>query len=185
MISSRGRPAADRPGRARCRSGGEGTGRDTARRRRPGGARRARRLLGLASLSLAAVLLLGVPSAVAGDEAPAEGGERGALLYRIHCSNCHGPEGRGDGPMADVLTVAPADLTRLAVDADGTLPRERIRSAIDGRRTVDGHGRREMPVWGLAFQELGKDSDQEREVQARLDDLVAHLATLQEPREDE
>lgn len=184
MITSMGRARSDGSGCEVRRRGGQERGRAAPAPWHRGGAGLPRQLLGLAALTAAAVLLLGASAAVAGDEPPAEGAERGALLYRIHCSNCHGPEGRGDGAMADVLTVAPADLTRLAVDAAGTLPRERIRSAIDGRRAVRGHGRREMPVWGLGFQELGKDSDQEAEVQARLDDLVVYLGTLQEPRED-
>ncbi len=32
-------------------------------------------------------------------------------LYAVNCSRCHGPEGRGDGPDADVLGVALPDFT--------------------------------------------------------------------------
>lgn len=35
----------------------------------------------------------------------------GASLYRIHCANCHGPAGRGDGPASAGLLQPPADLT--------------------------------------------------------------------------
>lgn len=35
----------------------------------------------------------------------------GAALYRTHCAQCHGPQGRGDGPAAAGLARPPADLT--------------------------------------------------------------------------
>jgi putative copper export protein/mono/diheme cytochrome c family protein len=35
----------------------------------------------------------------------------GAALYRIHCVECHGPAGRGDGPASAGLLQRPADLT--------------------------------------------------------------------------
>jgi mono/diheme cytochrome c family protein/uncharacterized membrane protein len=35
---------------------------------------------------------------------------RGAALYAEHCAACHGPEGHGDGPVAQGLATKPADL---------------------------------------------------------------------------
>lgn len=35
----------------------------------------------------------------------------GASLFRIHCTECHGPGGRGDGPASAGLLQRPADLT--------------------------------------------------------------------------
>jgi copper resistance protein D len=35
----------------------------------------------------------------------------GASLYRVHCANCHGLTGRGDGPASAGLLQRPADLT--------------------------------------------------------------------------
>ncbi|MCC6139682.1 MAG: cytochrome c [Nitrospira sp.] len=37
---------------------------------------------------------------------------RGKALYRNHCATCHGQTGRGDGPAAASLRVAPADFHR-------------------------------------------------------------------------
>ena len=37
--------------------------------------------------------------------------ERGAKLYGVYCSVCHGPRGHGDGPVAFMLRTPPADLT--------------------------------------------------------------------------
>ena len=134
--------------------------------------------LAVAALGL---LLLAVPGAAGSDTGAAV--ERGEVSYRVYCLNCHGVEARGDGPMAEVLKVRPADLTRLRTEADGTFPREELREVIDGRRDVLGHGRREMPIWGLAFRERGRDSDQEAEVRARIDDLLAFLESIQVPEE--
>ncbi len=35
--------------------------------------------------------------------------ELGRELYAQHCSSCHGPQGRGDGPLAAGLPIAPSD----------------------------------------------------------------------------
>jgi mono/diheme cytochrome c family protein len=34
---------------------------------------------------------------------------QGQALYEVHCIGCHGPEGRGDGPLAANLPVQPAN----------------------------------------------------------------------------
>ena len=41
---------------------------------------------------------------------------RGAALFGTHCSPCHGPTGRGDGPTAAALDGPAADLTADHVD---------------------------------------------------------------------
>lgn len=73
--------------------------------------------------------------------------ESGAALYRRFCASCHGLDGRGDGPVADVLRVRPPDLTRLK-----SSPAELMRQ-IDGRREIRAHGTAQMPVWGEVFEE--------------------------------
>jgi mono/diheme cytochrome c family protein len=104
---------------------------------------------------------------------------RGEILYRVHCASCHGKSGEGDGPMAEVLRVGPADLTRIAQRAGGTFPAEDVEAAIDGRTEIRGHGTREMPVWGLTFLDRGRDTPQQGEVAAELRALVRHLRLLQ------
>ena len=130
-----------------------------------------------AVLILAAVL---APSARSeGSDASFRQDSRGALLYRIHCQNCHGEGGRGDGPMAKLLTVSPSDLTRIRPSDDGEFPADKIRLVIDGRTDVRAHGTREMPVWGLTLQQSDRDSAQEDETSARIDDLVTYLESIQ------
>lgn len=129
-------------------------------------------LLALASLAAAVPLSQG-----AGSE-PKERTARGAQAYRIYCASCHGIAGEGNGPMAQSLTMQPADLTRIS-ERYGTFPEDRIAAAIDGRAPVLSHGPSTMPVWGLSFQDAGKDRNQEREVQERIRDLVAYLKSIQ------
>lgn len=39
--------------------------------------------------------------------------QKGAELFKSHCSVCHGDEGKGDGPYANKLSPAPANLQDL------------------------------------------------------------------------
>jgi mono/diheme cytochrome c family protein len=68
--------------------------------------------------------------------------------FRNSCAACHGAEGKGDGPMAVLLTVKPPDLTVLAEKNQGNFPFSQVMRIIDGRAAVGAHGPREMPIWG-------------------------------------
>jgi mono/diheme cytochrome c family protein len=158
----------------------------TCREPTPAGSRPA--AAAVAAALAAAALLASAPApsrASAATQSPEHAIDRGALLYRIHCANCHGDGGEGDGPMAEVLTERPPDLTRLPRTAEGGFPADEVRAAIDGREAILSHGRQEMPVWGLTFQQRGRDTDQEAEVRGRIDDLIAFLRSIQEPSADD
>ena len=71
----------------------------------------------------------------------------GRALYINACAGCHGAEGTGDGPVAELLSVPVADLTRLASRNDGAFPRLEVIHVIDGRTGVRAHGG-PMPVFG-------------------------------------
>ncbi|MHC4490558.1 MAG: c-type cytochrome, partial [Planctomycetota bacterium] len=64
------------------------------------------------------LLLLSVTGTLVlpGRGGPAQAGkgdkDRGAQLYAKHCAICHGPQGRGDGPAAYLLSPKPRDFTR-------------------------------------------------------------------------
>lgn len=72
--------------------------------------------------------------------------------YELHCAACHGPRGRGDGEMAELLVVAPTDLTRIADDAGGAFPFWRIYKVIEGREPVKGHETFQMPLFDNRFR---------------------------------
>ncbi|MBI4769611.1 MAG: cytochrome c [Chloroflexi bacterium] len=49
--------------------------------------------------------------------------QRGAILYSIHCQLCHGPQGRGDGPLAHFFSRTPQNLTgpQITAEFDGSV----------------------------------------------------------------
>ena len=81
----------------------------------------------------------------------------GEVLYLRYCASCHGEEGTGNGPVASTLRQSPADLTTLARRTGGRFDDAHVMAVIDGRRAVVAHGPREMPVWGVIFEEELKD----------------------------
>ena len=128
-------------------------------------------------LALAAVSLLLAPSR--GRAANPEPAEVGKSLYRVYCANCHGDSGKGDGSTAAYLTVTPTDLTKLSRQNGGKFPADRLREIIDGREVVRGHGEREMPLWGLTFQDWNADASQEEVVRQKIDRLLSYLEMIQ------
>ena len=71
-----------------------------------------------AALCLRVVLVDAYPTSYVANPLPPGAAvvEKGADLFRIHCTPCHGPTGRGDGPAAAALDAPPADLTADHVD---------------------------------------------------------------------
>lgn len=114
----------------------------------------------------------------AAQQGHAESGER---LYRVSCAGCHGNDARGNGPVAQFLTVPVPDLTRIAARRNGVYPDEEIYRIIDGQAGgLRGHGPRHMPVWGYEF--FGDDPDDEvahRQASEKVDLLVGYLRSLQ------
>ena len=90
------------------------------------------------------ILLLATP-VFAGDV------EEGAGHFADYCATCHGLEARGDGPMSDLLTIRPSDLTQLSAQNGGTFPLDRVVRRIDGTMDVAAHGG-PMPLFGLLLQ---------------------------------
>jgi hypothetical protein len=105
--------------------------------------------------SMPAIVVLISSMTACSRETPAPSGE---ALYGRYCASCHGPAGKGDGPVAPALGTPPADLTTLAKRSGGSFDEAEVMGAIDGRRSIAGHGTREMPVWGAVFEQELKDS---------------------------
>lgn len=102
----------------------------------------------------------------------------GAQLFKTYCASCHGPTGRGNGPVAEHLRRPPPDLTKYTARNGGVFPSERLRQIIDGRG-VAAHGDREMPVWGDAFRSARGGLSPEA-VKTRIDAIVRYLGAIQE-----
>ncbi len=92
--------------------------------------------------------LVGVLFASAALADGVHGDDAGKRLYAHYCSSCHGKQGKGDGSLAPILAIEPADLTQLARERGEDFSFLTLLRSIDGRATVRGHGSRDMPVWG-------------------------------------
>jgi len=118
----------------------------------------------------------------------AKGGEKsdvGKQEYQANCASCHGVSGKGDGPIADLLTKKAGDLTLLSRNNGGVFPISRIYEVIDGTKEVKIHGTRDMPVWGQEYSvraaEHYRDVDYDPEVyvRARILTLIDYIHRLQ------
>lgn len=90
--------------------------------------------------------ILCILAMLAGTAAAADGDpDRGAELFARNCAVCHGADATGDGPMTQILSITPADLTRLASDNGYDLAE--ITRRIDGRDVILAHGG-PMPLFG-------------------------------------
>lgn len=103
------------------------------------------RLLLAATTAALALALIPAPSS-------AEEEHEGRRDYLNNCAVCHGAEGIGNGPMAELFDPPPINLTLLSKNNGGSFPFQRVFDSIDGREEVKAHGTRQMPVWGEAFQ---------------------------------
>jgi mono/diheme cytochrome c family protein len=106
----------------------------------------------------------------------------GMLEYRRHCAPCHGLNGKGDGPVAAVLTKKPTDLTQIAKGHAGTFPEDWVGKYIDGSDMIPAHGTSEMPIWGLEFSRgtPGLTKRMQHEVDTRIRLLVDYIKSIQE-----
>ncbi|TIS62472.1 cytochrome c [Mesorhizobium sp.] len=108
----------------------------------------------------------------------------GKAEYMNSCAVCHGPEGKGDGPLADELLKRPAVLTHLSKQNGGEFPYWRVFAVIDGRYVVPEHGERDMPVWGRQFipgdaRKYGANAG-EIVTRERIHELAGYVQTLQQ-----
>jgi mono/diheme cytochrome c family protein len=140
-----------------------------------------------AVMILAAAIAAGaVRIATAAEPATSSRGEpvlTGEADYLVHCASCHGADGRGDGPVAELLKQRPTDLTLLSEKNGGRFPEKRAFEVIDGAAVVRAHGTREMPVWGDRFRVQAANAfnrpQTEREIRARIERLIGYLKSLQ------
>lgn len=129
-----------------------------------------------------AVFAAGLPLSALAQET-----DRGRVEYLANCAVCHGSEGTGDGPYAELLKVAMPDLTTLSQQNDGDFPFERVRRVIDGRADVAAHGPRDMPVWGYEYsteatqfpRDYYDEEQAETIVRGRILSLLDYLQSIQ------
>ena len=74
----------------------------------------------------------------------------GQEAFGQYCATCHGIDAKGEGPLTELLTESPSDLTLLAQANDGKFPMLDVIHIVDGRTGLRGHGG-SMPVYGAVF----------------------------------
>ncbi len=107
----------------------------------------------------------------------------GQVVFQSICATCHGTLAKGDGPMAEVLTVAPPDLTQLAASNGGVFPVFRVVRQVDGRDPMLAHGG-DMPLFGQLFEfpdaAIASETGQPILTAQPIADVAAWLASVQE-----
>jgi mono/diheme cytochrome c family protein len=96
--------------------------------------------------------------------------------FQRHCALCHGLDGRGDGPLAQAMKLAPTDLTRLSANNNGEFPSNKVSDVIRNGGNVLGHGSSAMLPWGTYFAERGEPKVGKEWIAA----LVGYIKSLQQ-----
>ena len=131
--------------------------------------------------SLLPVLMLLAACATTSQDERSTAQLSGVEMYERLCASCHGPGGKGDGPVSSLIKIGVPDLTRIALREGGEFPTEDVRRTIDGRWDRRAHGARDMPVWGWRLYDSANSTDvQERAiVDSMIDRLVTYLRSIQ------
>ncbi|MFY4727680.1 c-type cytochrome [Nitrospira sp. BLG_2] len=109
---------------------------------------------------LCAIIILGstiIPPSLGAQDYPPDRA-RGKAVYDRHCQNCHGSNGRGDGPAAASLNVPPTNFSRF---------RSFIKSDEELMRTIEH---------GIVFSPM--HSWRGRLTDGEMQDVVAYIRVL-------
>jgi mono/diheme cytochrome c family protein len=109
----------------------------------------------------------------------------GKTEFQSSCAACHGADGKGKGPLSGALKSAAPDLTMLAKKNNGVLPVNAVYEMIDGRKQVEAHGTREMPIWGFRYmpspyEAVNPSPATEAAIRVRILAIVDYLNRIQE-----
>lgn len=113
----------------------------------------------------------------------------GEVEYKNHCAGCHGPTGKGNGWFGKYMKESPPSLVNMKKSNGGAFPFDHVYEVIDGRKEVQVHGPRDMPIWGRIYHyeadkkyetHVGERSNAELTVRAKIRALVDHIERFQE-----
>lgn len=101
----------------------------------------------------------------------------GKVMYANYCAECHGMDGRGNGPVASELRTPPSDLTLQSRNNHGRYPQTHIAAVLEFGTRPQVHRTALMPVWGPI---LGKmDQANPAETMLRINNLSRYVESLQ------
>jgi mono/diheme cytochrome c family protein len=101
----------------------------------------------------------------------------GVAMFKTYCATCHGLDGKGGGPAAEALKVAPSDLTLLKQKNGGVYPAVRVSRVIERAEDIAAHGGSEMPIWGPIFESL--DPYNKAVTELRIANLTKYIESIQ------
>ena len=105
--------------------------------------------------------------------------------FKTNCAACHGIDGKGHGPIVDLMKKPPPDLTLLAKGNKGVLPVDKIYNTIAGDIPL-AHGGRDMPIWGSVYRidaanyYIDVPYDAEAYVRGRILYLIEFISRIQQ-----
>lgn len=110
--------------------------------------------------------------------------QTGKQDYESYCADCHGADGRGNGPanQAIGMSTKPADITLLAARHGGKFPFDEVVDIVDGRKAIPSHDRLEMPFFAVKLQNPGEgfNPTSDAVVRKRIDAIVTYVESLQQ-----
>ena len=111
--------------------------------------------------------------------------DHGQEIFQQYCATCHGLDGKGSGPLTELMLEKPGDLTLLSANNEtepGAFPMLRIIHVIDGRTGVRAHGG-PMPTYGDIFMSEAADRGRTGsvlETRGRILSLAMYLESIQQ-----
>jgi mono/diheme cytochrome c family protein len=104
--------------------------------------------------------------------------ESGADMFKTYCAACHGPDGKGNGPAASALKVAPPNLTLLKQKNRGKFPALKVTHILEGAEEIHAHGSSDMPLWGPIFHSL--DGTNTALTKLRISNVTGYIESIQQ-----
>ena len=119
------------------------------------------------------------PQGARGEPTTALALSSGHDTFRQSCGPCHGVDGKGNGPVASILTTPPTDLTSVSRRNMGVFPLTTLEALFTAaaRLQTAAHGSKQMPIWGPTFTTIDGSPTVAR---ARIASLLAYIESVQQ-----